>query len=92
MNDGATAVHSCPSNQAIKAIPGRPSLIAKEQVIKAAGDPAYDPPHAGGRRVGLTEEANLSLPARLRSRNSVLHNIDFDKCFLYGPPRLVLLW
>jgi hypothetical protein len=50
-------------DQAIKASSGQPCLIAEMHMSKAAGDPTDDPPHAGGRRVHLTEEANLSLPA-----------------------------
>lgn len=41
-----------------KGRPGRPRLEAEMHVIKAAGDPASDPPRAGARRVDLTEEAN----------------------------------
>jgi hypothetical protein len=46
--------------------------------IKPAGDPFNDPAHAGRRRVDLTEEANLSLPACFRDRDRVFQLRDVD--------------
>ncbi|MBT1158625.1 hypothetical protein J1C56_23900 [Aminobacter anthyllidis] len=71
------------SDQPIETVAGRAGLIAKIYSMELGGDPLDNAAHARIRGIDLAEEANLSLPARVRNRDGVpeLRDINSDKCF-----------
>jgi hypothetical protein len=64
-------------------IASRAGLVAETDTIEPASDPLDRAAHARVRCVDLAEEANFSIPAGIRNRDSVpqLRDIDSDKCF-----------